>query len=121
MTDDRAYLIYISECITNIKELAAQGREAFMAAKHDQAAVFYYLQTLAESTQRLSEALKTQHPEINWVRIGDFRNRLVHGYLSVNLKIVWEIIEKDLEPLHIAVVAMVAVQDQAEDDKPPHE
>jgi uncharacterized protein with HEPN domain len=114
MTDDRAYLIYISECIANVRELTAQGREAFMAAKHDQAAVLYYLQTLAESTQRLSDTLKAQHPEINWVRIGGFRNRLVHGYLSVNLKIVWEIVEKDLEPLRQAVEAMQRELDAGE-------
>jgi uncharacterized protein with HEPN domain len=106
VTDDRVYLIYISECITNIRELTASGREAFWVTKHDQAAVFYYLQTLAESTQRLSEALKANHPEINWAVIAGFRNRLVHGYLSVNLKIVWDIIENDLEPLREAVEVM---------------
>jgi hypothetical protein len=44
--------------IANIDELSARGRDAFMAAKHDQAAALYYLQTMAESAQRLSEAIK---------------------------------------------------------------
>ncbi len=77
MSDDRVYLIYIGECIANIRELAAQGHDGFMAAKHDQAAALYYLQTLAESTQRLSEALKANRPEIDWPKIAGFRNRIV--------------------------------------------
>ncbi|HVU10892.1 MAG TPA: HepT-like ribonuclease domain-containing protein [Phototrophicaceae bacterium] len=85
---DKVNLIYILDCIANVEELTAAGRSAFEAAKHDRAAVLYYLQTMAESTQRLSDLLKSAHPEIDWVGINGFRNRLVHGYLSVNADIL---------------------------------
>lgn len=78
MKEDRAYLIYINESIANIRDLTALGRDTFMSAKHDQAAALYYLQTMAESTQRLSDTLKANHPEVNWAVIAGFRNRLVH-------------------------------------------
>jgi uncharacterized protein with HEPN domain len=105
--DDRTYLIHISECIANIHELATAGREAFMAAKHDQAAILYYLQTMAESTQRLSAERKTTHPEIEWTAISGFRNRLVHDYLGINLNVVWNVIENYLPSLKQAVEAML--------------
>ncbi|MCC7446855.1 MAG: DUF86 domain-containing protein [Anaerolineae bacterium] len=107
MTDDKVHLIYIRECIVNIEDLTAQGRDAFMVAKHDQAAALYYLQTLAESTQRLSEPIKAAYPEIDWTAISGFRNRLAHGYLSVNMAIVWNVIENYLPPLKQAVDAML--------------
>ena len=50
----------------------------------------YRLHTLAESTQRLSSEMKALHPEIPWEDIAGFRNRMVHGYLGVNLDIVWD-------------------------------
>jgi uncharacterized protein with HEPN domain len=111
---DRVYLIYIGECIANVEELTAPGREAFMATRHEQAAVLYYLQTMAEATQQLSDELKTGHPEIDWEAIGGFRNRLVHGYLDVNMAIVWNVIENYLQPLKQAVETMLAGLDASE-------
>jgi uncharacterized protein with HEPN domain len=111
---DRAYLVYITEAIASVHDLTAQGREAFSAAKHDQAAVLYYLQTLTEVTQRISEELKASHPEIDWIAIAGFRNRLVHGYLTVNLDIVWSIVENHLGPLQSVVDAMLQVLDEQE-------
>lgn len=107
MKDDRVYLIYIVECIDNIKELTEAGREAFFAAKHDQAAVIYYLQTLAESTQRLSSSLKDKHPEIEWTLISGLRNRLVHEYLDINRNIVWSIVTNQLDPLRATISQML--------------
>ena len=43
MSSDRIYLHYILETISNIEELAAQGKSELEAAKHDRAAMLYYL------------------------------------------------------------------------------
>jgi len=69
---DRVYLTYILECIANIEELTMPGRTAFEASKHSRAAILYYLQTMAESTQRLSEELKAAHSEVDWIGISGF-------------------------------------------------
>jgi uncharacterized protein with HEPN domain len=105
------------EMIANIDELSARGRDAFMAAKHDQAATLYYLQTMAESAQRLTETIKATHPEIDWTAISGFRNRLVRGYLDVNMDIVWNVIVNDLPGLKRAAVAMLQILDSAEPPK----
>ena len=41
---------------------------------------------MAESTQRVSEATRMRHPEINWRRIAAFRNVLVHDYLGIDIE-----------------------------------
>lgn len=58
MKDDRLYLLHISESLERIEEYVVEGREAFFADRKTQDAVLRNLQTLAESTQRLSESLK---------------------------------------------------------------
>jgi uncharacterized protein with HEPN domain len=108
MIDDRAYLEYILECIVNVEELSAQGRDAFLAAKHDKAAVLYYMHTLAEAAQRLSDSAKAAHPEIDWPNIAGFRNRIVHGYLETNMRLVWQIIVSDLPVLKAAIIDLLA-------------
>lgn len=52
------------------------------------------LQTMAESTQRLSAELKAAHPEIQWRGLAGLRNILVHDYLGIDLGRVWEIVEQ---------------------------
>ena len=53
-----------------------------------QDAILRRLQTLAESTQRLSEDLQEKMPTIDWRSISGFRNILVHDYLGgMNLDI----------------------------------
>ncbi len=52
------------------------------------------LQTLAESTQRLSDSVKMRYPQIEWRRIAAFRNILVHDYLGIDIERVWEITQR---------------------------
>jgi uncharacterized protein with HEPN domain len=62
---------------------------------------------MAESTQRLSDATKEAHPEVDWYKISGFRNLLVHGYLGVDLDRVWIIVERDLPSLKRAIISML--------------
>lgn len=108
MSDNQLYLTYILDSISDIEDLTANGRAAFESDRHKRAAALYYLQTMAESTQHLSEPLKIRHPEVDWVAISGFRNRLVHGYLDVNMDIVWNVIEKHIPELKRAINIMLS-------------
>jgi uncharacterized protein with HEPN domain len=85
MKDDKLYLIHISECIARIEQYTSEGRERFLEDAKTQDAVLRNLQVLAESTQRLSESIKSEYAAIDWPRIAGFRNVLVHDYVGVNL------------------------------------
>ena len=54
---------------------------------------------MAESSQRLSDALKAKHLNIDWRSLSGFRNVLVHDYFGIRLERVWQIVEKDLPEL----------------------
>ena len=64
------------------------------------------LQTLAESSRRLSSEIKSTEPQIPWRELAGFRNVIVHGYLGVDLGAVWLVVEQDLPPLAAAVDRM---------------
>lgn len=106
MKDDRVYLRHIIECLDAVRAYVAQGRDGLFSERKTQKATLRELQEIAEPTQRLSPAAKARHPEIPWSDIAGFRNVLVHDYLGVNLKHVWDIVERDLPPLRAAVEAM---------------
>ncbi|TKJ35481.1 MAG: DUF86 domain-containing protein [Planctomycetes bacterium B3_Pla] len=107
MKDDRVYLRHIQECIRRIEEDVADGREQFLESHTLQDAVLRNLQTMAESTQRISEDLKETHPDVEWHRIAAFRNVLVHDYLGIDVERIWEIAQRDVPKLKQAVLAIL--------------
>jgi uncharacterized protein with HEPN domain len=106
--DDRLYLIHITECIARIEEYTAEGKDAFFADRKTQDAVVRNLQTLAESTRRLSSLLKLSQPDVDWRGIAGFRNVAVHDYLGVDTNQVWHIVEHDLPELKPKIEALLA-------------
>lgn len=113
MKDDRLYAHHIADCIRRIEENTISGREAFEASHTLQDAVLRNLQTLAESTQRLSDPLKATYPEIEWQRIAAFRNVLLHNYLGVDMNLIWNIVQSDLPELRRAVSHILELIDEA--------
>ena len=74
-----------------------------------QDAVVRNLQTIAESTKRLSVGLKGTEPEGPWRAIAGFRNVLVHDCFEIDLEAVWGVVEQDLPTLVGAVDRMTHV------------
>ena len=107
MRDDRAYLEHILQCIRKIQEDVKGGRNQFFASHTISDAVIRNLQVLAESAKRLSDEVKSVHPEIEWASIAGLRNILVHAYFEVDLDVVWGIVNSDLPRLKAAVLAML--------------
>ena len=61
---------------------------------------------MKDDAVKLSEALKSSHPEVDWKSIVGLRNVLVHDYLGVNVARIWEIVERDLPDLKIKIMAI---------------
>jgi uncharacterized protein with HEPN domain len=110
--DDRLYLIHIKECIERVIMYTEEGKDVFFADTKTQDAVMRNLQILAESTQRLSDSLKEKHPEMDWRNISGFRNVVVHEYLSIDVKRIWDIVEQDLPVLQEQIEAILRELDQ---------
>jgi len=112
---DDVLVNHMLECIDRVCDYTGNDRSAFLASKLIQDAVARNLQTLAESSQRLSEALKTKEPTIPWRDIAGFRNVLVHGYLGLDVEIVWRIVDTDLPALRDALLRLRRSLDSAGD------
>ena len=104
---DRVLLAHMRDCLDRILEYTHAERSRFEASRLVQDAVIRNLQTLAESSQRLSDEIKGSEPQIPWRELAGFRNVIVHGYLGVDLGAVWLVVEQDLPALAKAVDRMV--------------
>jgi uncharacterized protein with HEPN domain len=101
--DDAVYVAHILECIRRVEENTAGGYQTFMDSHTLQDAVLRNLQTMAEATQRLTDAFRAARPSVEWRAIAGFRNILVHNYLGIDLEQVWTIIEQDVPRLKTAL------------------
>ncbi|MBT0962638.1 HepT-like ribonuclease domain-containing protein [Denitromonas iodatirespirans] len=103
---DKVYLQHMLECIARIAEYAGGDEQRFRESRLIQDAVVRNLQTLAESSQRLSEPIKAGEPQIPWRAISGFRNILVHDYLGIDVSAIWQVVAVELAPLQAALVRM---------------
>ena len=62
-------------------------------------ACVFNLGQLGETANKIEEDFEKAHPEIPWRKIYGLRNRIIHDYEGINLKLIWEIIEDDLPEL----------------------
>jgi uncharacterized protein with HEPN domain len=103
---DRVLLEHMRDCVGRILEYTNAERSRFEASRLVQDAVIRNLQTLTESSQRLSDEIKDTEPQIPWRELVGFRNVIVHGYLGVDLGAVWLVVEQDLPALSAALNRM---------------
>jgi uncharacterized protein with HEPN domain len=72
------------------------------------------LQTLAESSQHLSEGVKISQSSVDWKGLAGFRNVLVHDYLGIDLELIYRAVEQDMPKLKRACEAALASLEQPE-------
>jgi uncharacterized protein with HEPN domain len=57
------------------------------------------VEVVGEAAARVPPEVRAQHSGIPWPRIVGVRNRLIHGYDTISVDILWEIITTNLPPL----------------------
>lgn len=62
-------------------------------------AVIYLLQTIGEASTHLPDEVKARCPDIEWRKIKDLRNFVVHQYFEVDERLIWKAVTEDLDVL----------------------
>jgi uncharacterized protein with HEPN domain len=57
------------------------------------------LEIIGEAANRVPEEIQLQYPALPWMQMVGLRNRLIHGYDSVDFDILWVIGQEDLPVL----------------------
>ena len=54
------------------------------------------IEIIGEAANRVPEDVRNKYPDLPWLQMVGARNRLIHGYDSVDFDILWAIVERDL-------------------------
>lgn len=109
MRSDEDRILDISEAIAAIVE-RVRLRKDFDDDELLRVWCLHHIVVIGEAASRVSEALKERYPEVPWRRIVAMRNAVVHGYFQVDWDQVWAVVERDLDPLRVAVDGILTAE-----------
>ena len=103
LSRDLQRLEHILDYCEDIQNRLAQpdcSREAFMADREFQYAMAFCILQIGELAGKLSEELRmSSDDKIPWAKIRGMRNIVVHDYGSIDLDILWSVINSDIPGL----------------------
>ncbi len=67
------------------------------------------IEIVGEAANRIPDSVQAKYPDFPWMQMIGARNRLIHGYDSVDYDILWTIVHQDL-PSVIAQVERILNQ-----------
>ena len=75
----------------------------FLQDRKTQAAVVWQICVMGEAANRLDESIRQQATEVNWRKMVDMRNRLIHEHYRISYAVVWDVVSNELPPLITSV------------------
>ena len=73
--------------------------EQFLADSNAMRSAAFSFAVLGEAVKRLSLEFRTDHPAIPWHSIASMRNRIIHGYDTIEWRLLWDSATNDVLPL----------------------
>jgi uncharacterized protein with HEPN domain len=108
MWRDDAYLLDIALAARRALGFTREMTEdEFEASPIHQDAVMRCVTIIGEAAGKLSEPLRSAHPEIPWHEMTGMRNRLVHDYRHVDVPRVWHTVRESLPKMLGAIEPLV--------------
>jgi uncharacterized protein with HEPN domain len=96
----RDFLVYIDDILNAMDQaeifLAEMSYEQFENDLRTTYAVTRALEIVGEAARRLPPDLRHLYPDIPWKDMAGMRDRIIHGYDMVDLRIVWDVVKKDI-------------------------
>ena len=71
-------------------------------------AVIRALEIIGEATKRLPMTVRERYPAIPWTGMAGMRDRIIHGYDTVDLQIVWDVVQQDIPAIKPQIQQILA-------------
>ncbi len=92
MSAEREPRLFLDDMIAAAYELAviaAEGELAFKQTLRSRLAAERLIEILGEASSQLSDEVKQRFPDVPWRALSATRNRVIHGYHSVDADRIW--------------------------------
>ena len=98
------YLTDILNSIDNIQSYTAGlSYDELTEDQRTLDAVTHNLLIIGEAAKHIPDTLRQDYPHIPWKAIAGMRDIIAHTYFRINTRIVWNVVQQDLEPLKTCI------------------
>lgn len=70
-------------------------------------AVIRAIEIIGEAAKNIPEDARKEYPEIPWNGMAGMRDKVIHGYFGVDIKVVWDTIEKRIPEIKLLFEKML--------------
>ena len=106
--DDSVFLVdMLNHAYEAVELLGDASLDDLTSDRVTQLALRKLVEVVGEAANRVSSTTQERDPEIAWPQIVGARNRLVHGYDTVSMSILRDIVQNDLPPLVEQLMSIV--------------
>ena len=99
----REFLDYIEDIIeatgNALKFIEGMEYEDFQKDAKTVYAVVRALEIVGEAVKKIPDEVKNKYPKLPWRDIAGMRDKLIHEYFGVKLKVVWVTLKEDIPTL----------------------
>ena len=114
MKNKRVTLDYFEDILDAIEKITifveAMTEEQFLKDTKTVFAVIRALEILGEAAKKIPEKTREKYPNIPWRAMSGMRDKLIHDYIGVNLKVVWRTIGDDLPGLEKGIRDIISLE-----------
>lgn len=109
-TAPREWRFYIDDMIDCAEKVIAYthglDQAGFVASRLNYDATIRNLELIGEAASHIPAAVRGAHSQIPWRQVVATRNRMIHGYLGIDMDTLWSIVEQDTPALLALLVAL---------------
>jgi uncharacterized protein with HEPN domain len=100
----RNYKLYLADILEAIRKIESytQGLTLLEFSQDEMRvdAVMRNLEIIGEAAKNIPAELRQKYPIVEWRKIAGLRDVTIHAYFTIDLQIIWDVVQNKLSNLH---------------------
>ncbi|WP_028325390.1 HepT-like ribonuclease domain-containing protein [Desulfatirhabdium butyrativorans] len=100
MSEQRNMQLFLNDIYDSIQAIESfiEGMtlEEFSKDRKSFSATIRELEVIGEAVTNIPDKIKQRYPHILWQEIKSFRNKIVHEYFGIDIRMVWDVVKNEL-------------------------